>query len=68
MRLKRQKKLIKRKIIKLYKANKWSSKVIPKELIDKSQMWFWTKEHQKAEEEAELELRQGKSKEVKKIY
>jgi len=23
-------------------------KVIPKELIDKSQLWFWTKEHQKA--------------------
>ena len=42
-------------------------KVIPKELIDKSQIWFWTKEHQKAEEEAELELRQGKGKEVKNV-
>jgi len=42
-------------------------KVIPKELIDKSQMWFWTKEHQKAEEEAELELQQGKGKEVKDV-
>ena len=42
-------------------------KVIPKELIDKSQMWFWTKEHQKAEEEAELELQQGKGKEVKNV-
>jgi hypothetical protein len=42
-------------------------KVIPKELIDKSQMWFWTKEHQKVEEEAELELRQGKVKEVKNV-
>lgn len=42
-------------------------KVIPKELIDKSQMWFWTKEHQKAEEEAELELRQGKGREVKDV-
>jgi hypothetical protein len=42
-------------------------KVIPKELIDKNQMWFWTKEHQKAEEEAELELRQGKGKEVKDV-
>jgi AbrB family looped-hinge helix DNA binding protein len=42
-------------------------KVIPKELIDKSQMWFWTKEHQKAEKEAELELRKGKGKEVKDV-
>ncbi len=42
-------------------------KVIPQELIDKSQMWFWTKEHQKIEEEAELELRQGKGKEVKNV-
>lgn len=31
-------------------------KVIPKKLIDKSQMWFWIKEHQKIEEETELEL------------
>jgi len=30
-------------------------------------MWFWTKEHQKAEEEAELELQQGKGKEVKNL-
>ncbi len=42
-------------------------KVIPKELINKSQMWFWTKEHQKAEEETELELQQGKGKEVKNV-
>lgn len=42
-------------------------KVIPKELIDKSQMWFWTKEHQKAEKEAELEFRQGEGKEVKNV-
>ena len=42
-------------------------KVIPKELIDKSQIWFWTKEHQKAEEEAELELRQEKGKEVNDV-
>ena len=39
-------------------------KIIPKELIDKSQVWFWTKDHQEAEEEAEVELRQGKGKEV----
>lgn len=42
-------------------------KVIPKELIDKSQMWFWTKEHQKAEKEAELEFRQGEGKKVKNV-
>ncbi len=42
-------------------------KVIPKELIDKSQIWFWTKEHQKSEEDAELELQQGKGKEVKNV-
>ena len=42
-------------------------KVIPKELIDKSQIWFWTKEHQKTEEEAEQELRQEKGKEVKDV-
>jgi hypothetical protein len=30
-------------------------------------LWFWTKEHQKAEEEAELELRQGKDKEVNNV-
>ena len=34
---------------------------------EKSQLWFWTKEHQKAEEEAELELRQGKGKEVNNV-
>ena len=35
-------------------------RVIPKNLIDKNQTWFWTKEHQEEEVEAELELLQGK--------
>lgn len=42
-----------------------SLRIVPKELIDKSQTWFWTKEHQDEEAEAELELLQGKGKEVK---
>jgi AbrB family looped-hinge helix DNA binding protein len=37
-------------------------KVIPKGLVDKEQMWFWTKEHQREEQKAELELHQGKGK------
>ncbi|MDD5016397.1 MAG: hypothetical protein PHW73_15135 [Atribacterota bacterium] len=42
-------------------------KVISKELIDKSQMWFWTKKHQKTEEEAESELQQRKGREVENV-
>jgi len=42
-------------------------KVIPKELVDKEQMWFWTKEYQREEQKAELELRQGKGKKVKNV-
>lgn len=33
--------------------------------IDASQAWFWTKEHQEAEKEAERELLEGKGKRVK---
>lgn len=33
--------------------------------IDASQAWFWTKEHQEAEKEAEKELLEGKAKKVK---
>ena len=33
--------------------------------IDASQTWFWTKEHQVAEKEAEKELLKGKGKKVK---
>jgi AbrB family looped-hinge helix DNA binding protein len=42
-----------------------SLRIIPKELIDKSQTWFWTKEHQDEEETAEAELLQGEGIEVK---
>lgn len=42
-----------------------SLRIIPKELIDKSQTWFWTKEHQDEEEAAEAELLQGEGIEVK---
>ncbi|MCK4762219.1 MAG: AbrB/MazE/SpoVT family DNA-binding domain-containing protein [Candidatus Aminicenantes bacterium] len=38
-------------------------KIIPKELIDKSQSWFWTKKHQ--EEESAAELFPGKRTAVK---
>lgn len=33
--------------------------------IEASQAWFWTKEHQEAEKEAEKELLEGKGKKVK---
>jgi len=42
-------------------------KVIPKGPVDKEQIWFWTKEHQREEQKAELELRQGKGKKVKNV-
>ncbi|MBA7589313.1 hypothetical protein ES708_31395 [subsurface metagenome] len=42
-------------------------KVIPKGLVDKEQIWFWTKEHQREEQKAESELRQGKGKKVKNV-
>ncbi|GAI01728.1 unnamed protein product, partial [marine sediment metagenome] len=31
-------------------------KIILKELVDKEQMWFWTKVHQREEQKAEREL------------
>ena len=40
-------------------------RIIPKELIDKSQNWFWTKEHQEEEAAAEEELFPGKRTAVK---
>ena len=37
--------------------------LVPKQLIDKDQTWFWTEEWQAAEREAEDELRAGQVKE-----
>ena len=37
--------------------------LVPKQLIDKDQTWFWTKEWQAAEREAENDLRAGQMKE-----
>ena len=36
--------------------------LLPKQLIDKDQAWFWTKEWQAAEREAEDDLRAGRVK------
>ena len=36
--------------------------LVPKQLIDKDQTWFWTQEWQAAEREAEDELRAGQVK------
>ena len=36
--------------------------LVPKQLIDKDQTWFWTKEWQAAEREAEDDLRAGRVK------
>ena len=35
-------------------------KVIPKAMIDKDQAWFWTKEWQEGEREAEKAIKEGK--------
>ena len=37
--------------------------LVPKQLIDKDQTWFWTEEWQAAEREAENDLRAGQVKE-----
>ena len=37
--------------------------LVPKQLIDKDQTWFWTKEWQAAEREAENDLRAGQVRE-----
>ena len=37
--------------------------LVPKQLIDKDQTWFWTKEWQATEREAEDDLRAGQVKE-----
>ena len=35
-------------------------KVIPKVVVDKDQAWFWTKEWQEGEREADKDLKEGK--------
>lgn len=42
-------------------------KVIPKAVIDKDQSWFWTKEWQKGEREAEADYRAGRYKTAKNV-
>ena len=42
-------------------------KVVPKTVIDKDQAWFWTKEWQKGEKEAEADYRAGKYKTAKSV-
>lgn len=49
--------------IRISKSGEISIKLL--KTIDASQAWFWTKEHQEAEKEAEKELRKGKAKKVK---
>ncbi|MEK6645673.1 MAG: AbrB/MazE/SpoVT family DNA-binding domain-containing protein [Candidatus Firestonebacteria bacterium] len=39
----------------------------PLKTIDASQSWFWTKEHQQVEKEAEKELKTGKMKSSKNV-
>ncbi len=39
----------------------------PKALIDKDQAWFWTKEWQEGEKEAEEDVKKGKIKKFKKM-
>jgi len=34
--------------------------LVPKKLVDKSQAYFWTKEWQESEREAELDIKSGK--------
>lgn len=41
--------------------------IIPKETIDAEQSWFWTKEWQEAEKEAEVDLRRGRVKRFKTV-
>ena len=41
--------------------------LIPKAAIDKDQIWFWTKEWQKGELEAEEDIRKGKTKKFKSM-
>jgi AbrB family looped-hinge helix DNA binding protein len=41
--------------------------IVPKKAIDAQQAWFWTKEWQEAEKEAEADLRAGRVKKFKNV-
>jgi AbrB family looped-hinge helix DNA binding protein len=41
--------------------------IIPKKMIDARQSWFWTKEWQKAEKEAEEDIKAGRVKKFKTV-
>ncbi|MDP2939143.1 MAG: AbrB/MazE/SpoVT family DNA-binding domain-containing protein [Candidatus Omnitrophota bacterium] len=41
--------------------------LIPKKTIDAEQSWFWTKEWQEAEKEADSDLKSGKVKKFKSV-
>ncbi len=51
--------------VEIYINKKGEIAIKPLKTIDASQAWFWTKEHQEAEKEAEKELLEGKGKKVK---
>ena len=41
--------------------------IVPKKTIDASQSWFWSKEWQEAEREAETDIKSGRAKKFKNI-
>ena len=41
--------------------------IVPKKTIDAQQTWFWTKEWQEAEKEAELDLKAGRVRKFRNI-
>lgn len=41
--------------------------IIPKKTIDAQQAWFWTKEWQEAEKEAEADIKAGRVKKFKNV-
>lgn len=41
--------------------------ITPKKIIDADQTWFWTKEWQESEKEAEADLKTGKVKKFKNV-
>ncbi len=41
--------------------------IVPKKTVDSDQAWFWTKEWQEAEKEAEADLKAGRVKKFKNV-